>query len=56
MAIPHGEQQSIAERSILGAAIGLEFECSFAAAEANKAATQLLDQRVELRSRDAGRA
>lgn len=49
---PHGEQQPIEERSILGAAIGMEFECSFAAAEANKAAHQLLAQRSNLRYED----
>ncbi len=43
------------EPSILGAAIGFEFECSFAAAEANKAAHELLDERVNQRDIDERR-
>ena len=44
------ERLSVDKRSALGAALSLEFECSFVAAEANEAAYQLLDDRHNLRA------
>lgn len=47
------ERQAIEQRSALGAALSFEFECSFAAAEANKAAYELLDARHAKRAEAA---
>lgn len=47
------ERQAIEQRSALGAALSFEFECSFAAAEANKAAYELLNARRAKRAQAA---
>jgi hypothetical protein len=45
----HPERPPVQQRSALAAEVSLDFECSFAAAEANRAAFALLDEREKLR-------